>query len=305
MIRLAVRVHRARAELVLAELLELVPAGVEEVAVDRNTIEYAVYGAAGELPNLPDLTAAAGGELVEISTSELPDDWHERWKRFHDPVLLEAPVAPASPGCGTRDAAPRARSLRVRAPWQPPSARRDVLEIAIDPGQAFGTGAHATTRLCLALMLELVARDGPRSPLLDIGTGSGVLAIAAAGLGFSPVLAVDHDRESVAAAQANAAVNDVAIEVRQLDLRVDALPWPQRRREGMRGPVVVANLLGPLLLELARTLPGRPSDLVVGGLLRGEAQEVASAFRERHGLRERERREEGDWAASWLRAPVS
>ncbi len=304
MIRLAVRVRRARAELVLAELLELVPAGVEEVAVDEQTIEYATYGAAGELPALPDLTAAAGGALVEISTSELPGDWHERWKRFHHPVLIEAPAAPASPGRGAEEARPLP-SLRVRAPWQPLSKRRDVLEIAIDPGQAFGTGAHATTRLCLGLMLDLVGREGSRSPLLDVGTGSGVLAIAGAGLGFSPVLAVDHDRESVAAAQANAAANGVAIEVRQLDVRVDALPWSRRRPDGMRGLVVVANLLRPLLLDLARTLPGRPSHLVLGGLLREEAQEVASAFGERHALRERERREEGDWAASWLSAPAA
>jgi len=91
-IRLAVRVRREQAELVLAELLELVPAGVEEVQVAGGSIEYAVYGAPGELPSLPDLNAAVGDALVEISTSETSDDWRERWKRFHRPVLIEPPV---------------------------------------------------------------------------------------------------------------------------------------------------------------------------------------------------------------------
>ncbi len=78
MIRLAVRVRRDQAELVLAELLELAPAGVEEVEIGADTIEYAVYGAPGELPSLPDLNAAAGDALVEISTSHTEDDWQER-----------------------------------------------------------------------------------------------------------------------------------------------------------------------------------------------------------------------------------
>ncbi|HXP29368.1 MAG TPA: hypothetical protein VN804_06400, partial [Solirubrobacteraceae bacterium] len=92
MIRLAVRVHREQAELVLAELLELAPAGVEEAQVGEDMVEYAVYGAPGELPGLPDLKAAAGDALVEISTSETADDWQERWKQFHPPVLVQAPA---------------------------------------------------------------------------------------------------------------------------------------------------------------------------------------------------------------------
>jgi ribosomal protein L11 methyltransferase len=92
-IRLAVRVAREQAELVLAELLDLAPAGVEEVALGPGTIEYAVYGSPGELPRLPDLRAAVGDALVELSTSELPDDWSERWKRFHRPALISAPAA--------------------------------------------------------------------------------------------------------------------------------------------------------------------------------------------------------------------
>ncbi|MGH2910005.1 MAG: 50S ribosomal protein L11 methyltransferase, partial [Solirubrobacteraceae bacterium] len=87
MLRLAVRVARAESELVLAELLELAPAGVEEVDVDSGTVEYAVYGAPGELPELPALEAAAGGALVAVTTTDVADDWADRWREFHRPLV--------------------------------------------------------------------------------------------------------------------------------------------------------------------------------------------------------------------------
>ncbi len=99
----------------------------------------------------------------------------------------------------------------------------------IDPGQAFGTGAHATTRLCLELLLELAASQPGQRQLLDVGTGSGVLAIAAAHWATAPVSGLDHDRESVQAAAENASVNGVSIEVRRFDLRVEPLPAVKRR----------------------------------------------------------------------------
>ena len=186
MIRLALRVDRAHAEVALAELLELAPGGVEEVDLGEAGVEYAVYGPPGELPVLPDLEAAVGGALIEVTTSELPDDWSERWKAFHQPLVL-----------GER--------LAVRPPWEEPIGA-DV-ELVIDPAQAFGTGAHATTRLCLELLLSLADASAEPGPLLDLGCGSGVLAIAAAKLGFDPVAAVDFDPLSVEATRENAAVN--------------------------------------------------------------------------------------------------
>jgi ribosomal protein L11 methyltransferase len=299
-IRLAVRVRREDSELVLAELLELAPAGVEEVEIGQETVEYAVYGAPGELPEIPDLHAAVGQTPVEVSSTEVAEDWSERWKRFHRPVLIEPPLGlPA---------------LHVRPPWEAPSDRADAEEIVIDPGQAFGTGAHATTRLCLELLLELIALEGRPGPLLDVGTGSGVLAIAAARLGFAPVLGLDHERESVAAASENARINGARIEVRRFDLRAQALPWLDRQPDGApagaqvdahadgpAGPlVVVANLLRPLLLDLARGMPSPPAHLLAGGLLKEQVDEVAGAFAERLGMRERERRERGEWAVVWL-----
>jgi len=268
-IRLALRVDRAHAEVALAELLELAPGGVEEVDLGEGGVEYAVYGPPGELPALPDLEAAVGGALVEVTTSELPDDWAERWKDFHRPLVID----PAHP------------RLAVRPPWEPPIGA--ATEIVIDPAQAFGTGAHATTRLCLELLLELGA---PAGPLLDLGCGSGVLAIAAAKLGWGPVTAVDYDPLSVEATRANAAVNDVALAVARCDLRSDPVPG---------APTVLANLLRPLLLDFARRLSESPRTLIASGLLAHEADEIAGAFAAL-GLRERERRERGEWAALLL-----
>jgi ribosomal protein L11 methyltransferase len=294
-IRLAVRVRREQAELVLAQLLELSPGGVEEVQLGEEAVEYAVYGAPGELPGLPALDAAVGAALVEISTSETPDDWHERWKRFHRPVLIESPGrVPAD-----RRSLP---ALRVRPPWESAGALpgRQPEEIVIDPGQAFGTGGHASTRLCLELLLELAGLEGTRGPLLDVGTGSGVLAIAAARLGFAPVLALDNERESVAAARSNSSINDVEIEVCRIDISRETLPWMSDKGGPAGSLVVMANLLRPLLLELAELLPRAPAHLVAGGLLSGEAGEVADVFSEHLGLRVRARRERGGWAAVWL-----
>ncbi len=267
MIRLAIRVQREHAELVLAELLELAPSGVEEVDAD-DVLEYAVYGAPGELPTLPDLRAAAGEALVEVTTTELADDWGERWRSYHRPVVV-----------GER--------LTVRPPWE--TAASTALEVVIDPGQAFGTGAHATTRLALELLLELPAEGS----FLDLGCGSGVLAITAARLGFAPVLAVDNDRAAVTATAENAALNGVEVSVRRLDLRAE--PVPHARTIG-------ANLLAPLLARWAAALAASdraPSRVIAGGLLEPEADASAAAFA-RAGMRETRRRELGGWASLLL-----
>ncbi|MCW2992469.1 MAG: methyltransferase [Solirubrobacterales bacterium] len=277
MLRLAVRVRREDADVVLAELLELAPGGVEEV--DRgDVVEYAVYGAPGEIPALPDLRAAAGDALVEVSTSEVADDWDVRWKEFHQPVEI-------------------AGRLRLRAPWHEPAedkgarplyagpgedkGARPLDDVVIDPGQAFGTGAHPTTKLCLEALCALE----PGGELVDVGCGSGVLAIAAAKLGWGPVSGLDHERESVEATAANAAANGVDVAVRRFDLRDEAVP---------AAPTIVANLLRPLLLSMRLQAP--PRALVASGLLAHEGDEVAAAMAA-HGLREHRRLEEAGWIA--------
>jgi ribosomal protein L11 methyltransferase len=259
-IRLAVRAPAEAAEPVLAALLDLAPQGLEQVDGPGWT-EYALYGEPGKLPLEPGSRQMAGAR-VDVSAREVPDDWAERWRSFHRPVLV-----------GGR--------LWVRPPWEPP--RPGALDLVIDPGRAFGTGAHPTTRACLELLLELE----PEGSLADLGCGSGVLAVAAARLGWAPVLACDAETEAVEATRENAERNGIALaRVEACDLRVAPLP---------AAGVVVANLTGPLLLELAgslRAAAGRA--LVVSGLLEAEAGAVARALRP---LRERRRVVRDGWAA--------
>lgn len=266
MIRLAVRVARLDAEMVLAQLLDLTPSGLEERALEDGRIEYVIYGAPGEVPELGQVEAAAGGVFVEVESERVADDWAERWKAFHPPV----------------DVVWRLRRLRVRPPWEE-ADEAGVIDIVIEPGQAFGTGSHHTTRLCLQLMIE----QEPDGALADWGSGTGVLAIAAAKLGWDPVLAADNDPFAVEATLNNAAANGVSVRSSRVDLRREPGPW---------APLVVANLVRPLLLDVARVMQRRPERLIAGGLLREEADEAAAAFAER-GLREVERRHASEWAA--------
>jgi ribosomal protein L11 methyltransferase len=264
-IRLAIRAPADAAEQVLAALLEIAPSGVEQVDGD-GFVEYAVYGTPGELPELAEGEADVGGVRVTVSGKEVPDDWEERWKRFHAPILV-------------------ADRLYVRPPWEDAPLRPGVIDLRIDPGRAFGTGAHATTRLCLELLAEL---DGSGS-FCDLGCGSGVLAIAAAKLGYGPVEAVDSDRLAVDATNLNARDNGVALDVvRRANLREEAPP---------RADVVVANLMRPLLLRVAELIDARPDALILSGLLDHEADEVAAAFAP---LTERRRLSDRGWTALLL-----
>ena len=277
MIRLAVRCRPELAERVLAELLELVPGGVEE-DVGETYVEYAIYGPPGELPELPDLEAAAGDGLVEIETTEIPDDWADRWRDFHEPVLV---------GDGR---------LVVRPSWEEGSGRDAEIDIVVDPGRAFGTGAHATTRGCLELLLELADAGEAGGALADWGTGSGVLAIAAARLGWEPVEGVDHEVAAVEAAAANAEANGVTVKFGRLNLREEVPP---------AAPTVVANLTAPLHRVLAARMEEGsipvPPVLVLSGLLRSEADGVSDAFGAA-GLRAQSVVPVGDWTALLMRA---
>jgi ribosomal protein L11 methyltransferase len=270
LIRLAVRCRPELAELVLAELTVLAPNGVEEER-GPGYVEYAIYGGEGELPEVGELEAAAGDGLVEVLATEVPDDWADRWQDFHKPLLV-----------GGR--------LWLRPSWEEP--REGAIDLVIDPGRAFGTGAHPTTRLCLEMMLELAVAEEARGPLTDLGTGSGVLAIAAAKLGWGPVAGYDHEPASIEAAEANASANDVELTLERVNLRERLPPL---------APAVAANLTAPVLREVAAALASAPRTLVLSGLLPGECDEVAGAFQPA-GLVERERRVEGDWAALLLRS---
>jgi len=250
---------------VLAALLELAPAGFEQVD-GSDFVEFALYGSPGELPTFPEGAASVGGVHVQVRGEEVPDDWAERWKHFHVPVLVGG-------------------KLWVRPPWEEPAVRPGVTEVVIDPGRAFGTGTHPTTRLCLELLLDLDRRGA----FADLGCGSGVLAIAAAKLGFEPVRAYDSDRLAVEATLLNARANGVELdEVARFDLRSGAPPV---------ATVVAANLMRPLLLSLAEAMRDGPEVVIASGLLDHEADEVAAAYAP---LLERRRLSSKGWTALQL-----
>ncbi len=290
MIRLAVRCAPEQAEIVLAELTVLAPNGVEEER-GPDYVEYAIYGGEGELPELGEIEVAAGDGLVEVVATEVPDDWADRWQDFHKPLLV-----------GER--------LWLRPSWEEP--REGTIDLVVDPGRAFGTGAHPTTRLCLEFLLELAEAGEARGALTDLGTGSGVLAIAAAKFGWDPVSGYDHEEPSIEAAAANAAANGVTLTLERRNLR-EGLPE--------LGSTVVANMTAPVLRVMAKQMsdggsrgrarrslpavaptspPPTPSTFVLSGLLPGELDETAAVFAP-WGLSEADRRLDGDWAAMLLR----
>jgi ribosomal protein L11 methyltransferase len=267
MIRLAVRCRPDQAELVLAELTVLAPGGVEEER-GPGYVEYAIYGGEGELPDLGGLEAVVGEGQVEVAASRIPDDWADRWQDFHEPLLV-----------GGR--------LWLRPSWEAP--RDGAIDVVVDPGLAFGTGAHPTTRLCLELLLELAGAGRAAGGLTDLGTGSGVLAIAAAKLGWGPVRCFDHERAALEAAEANGLANGVQLELRRVNLREELPPL---------APTVIANLTAPLLSGVAERLAeaSPPDHLICSGLLAGEDDEISASFGD-CGLGEVERRAGGEWRA--------
>ncbi len=250
-----------RAEEVLGAMLEMAPSGIEQVD-DGDTVEFAVYGAPGELPELEPGEAEVAGVRVQVSGTSVPDDWEERWKAFHRPVLV-------------------ADRIYVRPPWEQPVGAD--IDLVIDPGRAFGTGSHSTTRLCLALLAEIEPAAGS---VCDLGCGSGVLAIAAARLGFGPVTALDADPLAVEATGQNAAANGVQLaRIARANLREQPPPAAE---------LVLANLMRPLLLQVAELMTEPPATLIVSGLLDHEADEVAAAFAP---LSEAQRYSDKGWTA--------
>ena len=273
MIRLAVRCEPAQAELVMTSLLELAPNGLEEER-GPGWVEFAIYGPPGEVPELGELQVAAGDALVDVTTTSVPDDWADRWADFHKPIEV-------------------AGRIRVRPSWWD---RRDgLIDVVVDPGRAFGTGGHPTTRLCLALLVELDRAGEGRGPIADWGTGSGVLAIAAAKLGWAPVIACDREEASLETARANAEANGVEVALERLDVRETAPPV---------APTVAANLTGNLLRDCAAQLAGRdelPETIVCSGMLESEMDEVAAAYQPL-GFRVERSLAEHEWGALMLRA---
>jgi ribosomal protein L11 methyltransferase len=184
-----VRVPIDEAEAARARLLEIVPEGFEEVELP-GAVELVAYGPV-------ELERKIRGAFAAVSSVPVAPGWDLRWRAFHHPI--------------------RVGGLWIGPPWE--EAPAGELAVVIDPGQAFGTGAHPTTRACI----ELLASER-RASVLDAGCGSGVVAIAAARLGHAPVVAVDNDPVAVEIARLSASGNDVEVDVRQLDVLRDELP---------------------------------------------------------------------------------
>lgn len=165
--------------------------------------------------------------------------------------------------------------LVIKPPWKKYPGGKGEVVIEIDPGMAFGTGTHPSTQMCLHALEKMITSFPRRPSVLDVGTGSGILAIAARILGAKRVLGIDTDSLAVASARKNSAKNKVA---GGLDFRLGSL-------DGMRRvfDIVVANLLPQELLNLAPSLSRRISPkgvLILSGFLRGQKKEMASAFAE-------------------------
>ncbi len=229
-------------------MLELFPEGFAELAGPEATELVAFTDGAGA----ERLRARFGDARVE----PVPDGWESEWMRFHRPVEVG--------------------SLWIGPPWERPTP--GLVPVVIDPGLAFGTGAHPTTQLCLELLQSL-----ERTSLLDVGSGSGVLAIAACKLGYEPVTAVDVDEAAVEATKRNGEANGVVVDTRLLDAGSDTLPDAE---------IAVANIDLKTISGLEP--PARCRVLVTSGYYERDRPAVA-------GFEHVERRVQEEWAADVFR----
>jgi ribosomal protein L11 methyltransferase len=247
-----VTVQPDRAEEARALMIDLFPEGFEE-REGGDSIELAAYGERGDVARRLEPL----GPVLEL---EVVAGWENEWRRFHRPV--------------------RIGPLWVGPSWEEPDAT--AIAVVVDPGRAFGTGAHATTRLCLELLLDL-----PTTGIVDVGCGSGVLAVAAARLGFEPVVALDSDGAAVEAARANAAANDVVVDVRLADALTDPLPTVEVAVANIaRAPVelVAERFAGGLLIASGYLEEEQPSPAGWGSVKRRAAEGWAADLLERRTL---------------------
>lgn len=198
-------------------------------------------------------------------------DWAEAWKAHYHPVRV-------------------GRRLYIRPVWRDDPAAPGDISIALDPGMAFGTGTHPTTQLCLEALEDRVK---PGSRVLDLGCGSGILAIAAARLGAASVLALDTDPVAVESAQQNIAHNGVAAIVTAQQGSLETVITSPRRFD-----LLVVNILARTIIAMCAQRLGdvvRPGGTALfSGIIHDQADEVEAALRQT-GLLPSARRQQGDW----------
>ena len=231
------------------------------------------------------LVARANGVRVGPATIRCQrvkrENWAESWKRHFKPLTV-------------------GKSLLLKPGWSRRKAKPGQAVVVLNPGLSFGTGHHATTSFCLREVVRFARRGG--GSFLDIGTGSGILAIAAAKLGDAPIEAFDFDPEAVRVAKCNARQNRVQHKLRLFEGDVTRLPI----RPARQFDLVCANLISNLLMAerkpiAARVAPG--GTLVLAGILQVEFDKVRESF-EALGLKLVRRRDEKEWASGafvWVR----
>jgi ribosomal protein L11 methyltransferase len=262
--RVALRIREDALEDVMDEIVPLLPQGVHERGLGGGEAEIAFYGAPGTLPERSQVEVAVGAALLDWSEDEVPDDHTERRRMFGRTWEIDG-------------------RLLIRGPDDPPGTR-GLPEIVIEPvAGAFGTGAHPTTRMCLQILLDMA----PAGAFADLGCGAGVLAITAAGMGFEPVIALDHEPRSVAAAQRNAARNGVRVQALEVDL-VQAPPPP--------APTIAANVPLAIHEALAPRLAPTVFHVIVSGIVEAEADDALRLY-EAAGLGMVERLGGSGWQA--------
>lgn len=229
-------------------------------------------------------TGAARLEIARVKR----EDWAESWKRHFQPIVIRAKARPS----GAQRQAPQSVSLLVKPSWSRRRAAKNQAVVILDPGLSFGTGQHPTTSFCLHEIAHC-RRPGTAQSFLDIGTGSGILAIAAVKLGYAPVQAFDFDPASVRVAAENARKNRVADRLKLTRGDLTKQPWRPARQYDL----VCANLISNLLIAerwriVHRLKPG--GTLVLAGILAAEFAEVEQAFAG-CSLKLRSSRAENEW----------
>lgn len=240
----------------------------------------AFRGDAGFEPELRDALAAANAGSPRIWVDEVPyGDWAEGWKKYFKPRKL-------------------GRRVVVAPTWEEYAPAPDELLVRIDPGMAFGTGQHETTTLCVRALEDVLERAPAGTRVLDVGTGSGILALAALKLGAAWAWGVDNDPEAITSARENVEANGMTVE----QIRIDVTPI--EKVDG-RYPIVVANILAEALIGMARPLAARVEPggvLILSGILAHLAPKVAEAYRAQ-GFPEPEARRDGEWVCLVAHAP--
>lgn len=267
--RLTAEVAEADADLAVAECHALTGVGCMQGAPVDGRVAIDIWMPRADAPDAEGLRAhlAAAGVHATVCARVEGDEWRHALRDFHQPV--------------------QAGVIRVRPPWIAPAA--GVHDVVIDPGMAFGTGQHATTRTALELLQDIPARDA----VLDAGCGSGVLAIAARRLGMGPVLAIDMDDDSVRATTRAARANMVdGVTARRAVIGRDPVA---------PAPILLANITLEVLRVLAAALAGHADaavtrHAVLSGLRPYEVDDAVRAFVPL-GLAARARREEDGWAS--------